>query len=199
VAGLLLSLVAGPARGHPGHAPPTVSIAVYEYKPSTIHAIAGDVVQWNWDGPDVNHSVTSDKGSSEVFDSGVANQEGASFTYFFATPGTFEYHCTEHDSMHGTVVVRAGAAVDRVAPRLTHVRARVRGRFAKLRFRISEKAGVTARARSSRARHRSFKFVTKGRARTRVKLGGHGSYRVSLSAEDATGNTSKTFKVTLHR
>ncbi len=45
---------------HAGHAPPTVSISVYAYAPASIGVVEGDIVQWNWDGPDTNHSVTSD-------------------------------------------------------------------------------------------------------------------------------------------
>jgi hypothetical protein len=103
--------------------------------------------------------------------------------------------------MHGTVVVKPGAAVDTVAPRLSHVRASVKGRKAVVKFKITEKAGVTARARRSGGAktHRSFTFVKGGQARVRVKLGRRGSYRVSLSAQDATGNTSKTASLTVRR
>jgi plastocyanin len=200
LAALGLALVAAPAAGHPGHTP-TVSIAVYEYKPATITVAANDVVQWNWDGPDVNHSVTSDAGSTEQFDSGVTNEQGAQFTYFFTTPGTYRYHCRTHDSMHGTVVVKPGGPVDSVKPRLSRVRARVKGRKAVVKFKITERATVTARARrtGSAKTHHSFTFVRRGRAKVKVKLGRRGSYRVSLSAEDPTGNSSKTVAVTVRR
>jgi plastocyanin len=204
LAALGLALVAAPAAGHPGHTP-TVSIAVYEYKPATITVVANDVVQWNWDGPDVNHSVTSDADSSEKFDSGDPEEQGArqgtQFTYFFTTPGTYRYHCRVHKSMHGTVVVRPGGAVDTVRPRLSHVRARVKGRKAVLKFKISERAQVKARARreGGAKTHSAYRFVSKGRAKVKVKLGRRGTYRVTLSAEDPTGNTSKTVAVTVRR
>ena len=35
-------------------------VALYKFDPSTITITEGDIVQWNWNGPDVNHSVTSD-------------------------------------------------------------------------------------------------------------------------------------------
>ena len=49
------------------------------------------------------HTVTADGGS---FDSGNMNP-GDSWTYTFATAGTFSYHCTYHSWMKGTVVVVA--------------------------------------------------------------------------------------------
>ena len=66
-------MMAAPA--HAGHAPPTVNIAVYAYAPQSITVVEGDIVQWNWAGPDTNHSVTSDAGSGEKFDSGVKDKE----------------------------------------------------------------------------------------------------------------------------
>jgi plastocyanin len=200
-AAALCGVLAAPASGHPGHAPPTVSISVYSFNPDTINVVEGDIVQWNWDGPDTGHSVTSDADSTETFDSGVRNTVGASFTYFFGTAGTYKYHCKMHDSMHGTVVVAPGPAVDRKAPKLSHVRARVKGKSAVISFRVSEKASVTARVRRPGKSHvlkQSFRFVKAGDATTKVKLPGRGQFRVSLSAEDATGNRGKT-AVTVRR
>ena len=197
----LCGALAAPASAHPGHATPTVSISVYAYNPSEIDVIEGDVVQWNWDGPDTGHSVTSDPGAGETFDSGVRDAVGSSFTYYFGKAGTYAYHCKRHDSMHGTVVVAAGAAVDRKPPSLFRVRARVRKRVATLRFRISENASVTALVRRPGAKKvlkRSFRFVKKGKARTQVRLPGRGRFRVSLVAEDQTGNKGRA-AVTVRR
>jgi plastocyanin len=201
LAALVAALVlAAPASAHPGHAPPTVSIGLGAYDPQEIQIVAGDIVQWSWDGPDVDHSVTSDADSTETFDSGVKNQQGATFRYFFATPGTYSYHCKKHD-MHGTVVVAEGAATDSVAPTVKHVRAKVKGRSARVSFKISEDASVTARVRrpgQKKVLHRSFKFVKAGAARTKVRVG-RGRSRVSIFAEDATGNRSKLETVTVTR
>jgi plastocyanin len=190
-AAALCGALAAPASAHPGHAPPTVSISVYAFNPDTINVVEGDVVQWNWDGPDTGHSVTSDQGSGETFDSGVKDAVGSSFTYYFGKAGSYSYHCKVHDSMHGTVVVAAGPAVDRKAPRLSRVRARVKNGSAVVRFKISEKASVTALVRrpgSAQVLKRSFRFVGAGAAKTSVKLPGRGRFKVSLVAEDQTGN-----------
>lgn len=187
----LCGALAAPASAHPGHAPPTVSISVYAFNPDTLNVVEGDVVQWNWDGPDTGHSVTSDPGSGETFDSGVKDAVGSSFTYYFGKAGSYSYHCKVHDSMHGTVVVAAGPAVDRKPPRLSRVRARVKNGSAVVRFKISEKASVTALVRrpgSAKVLKRSFRFVGAGAAKTSVKLPGRGRFKVSLVAEDQTGN-----------
>lgn len=197
----LCGAAAAPAAAHPGHAPPTVSISVYAFNPDTINVVEGDVVQWNWDGPDTGHSVTSDADSGEKFDSGVKKNVGASFTYFFGKAGTYKYHCKVHDSMHGTVVVAPGPTVDRKAPKVSHVRASVSKRTAVVRFRISEDASVTAAVRRPGARKvlkQSFRFVKAGAARTKVKLPGRGKFRIGLVAEDQTGNQGRA-KVSVRR
>ncbi len=189
---------------HAGHAPPIVSIAVYAYAPASVSIVEGDIVQWNWDGPDVDHSVTSDPGSGESFDSGVKKKEGASFTYYFAKAGTYSYHCTVHDTMKGTITVAPGTQFDKTAPTLSRVRlASTTRRRAKLSFRISEDASVTLKLRrrgSAAVVRDAFSFVSAGRAAASVRTAGlpHGRYVVSVSASDATGNVSltKTVKVT---
>lgn len=82
----------------------------------TIHA--GDSVDWaNADGP-TPHSVTSDAGDPEAFDSSpncrvgvplsqVCMVSGDHFTYTFKAAGTYGYHCKVHDTMKATVTVTA--------------------------------------------------------------------------------------------
>ena len=68
---------------------------------------AGDTVIWNFtDVP--SHSVTSDAGSTETFDSGILSTGiGTTYSYTFATAGTNPYHCSVHPSMVGTITVNA--------------------------------------------------------------------------------------------
>jgi hypothetical protein len=63
---------------------------------------AGDTVHWIFDTS--FHSVTSVAGSTEVFDSGVFTNIGATFDHTFSTPGTYQYYCSIHgfDSGNGT-------------------------------------------------------------------------------------------------
>ena len=73
----------------------------------------GDTVTWSWAGPDTNHTVTSDPGQADSFDSheGVPTNQvagppsGGTYSRTFNTPGTFTYFCRVHPSMKGKVVV----------------------------------------------------------------------------------------------
>jgi plastocyanin len=85
--------------------PPTgsnsVSIYNMAFTPGSLSVSVGTTVKWtNNDG--VTHTVTANDGSS--FDSGPI-AAGASFSFKFMTAGTFNYHCTIHSGMTGTIVV----------------------------------------------------------------------------------------------
>lgn len=70
------------------------------FTPSTITVTAGTTIKWtNKDA--VTHNVTSDTG---VFSSG-SMVTGATFTFTFATAGTYSYKCTIHPSMTASVTV----------------------------------------------------------------------------------------------
>ncbi len=61
----------------------------------------GTTVKWmNKDS--VAHTVTSDSGK---FESGLLNN-GQTWEYTFKEAGTYEYHCTPHPSMKGTIIVK---------------------------------------------------------------------------------------------
>lgn len=72
------------------------------FDPSSITVTAGTTVTWtNKDA--VGHTVTSDSG---LFDSGTIGTNGT-YSYTFATEGTFNYHCKVHLSMIASVTVTA--------------------------------------------------------------------------------------------
>lgn len=65
----------------------------------------GDTVRWTWtDG--LPHSVTSDPGSQQAFDSGVITGMGTQFSFTFTELGTNDYGCDVHANMVGTVTVQ---------------------------------------------------------------------------------------------
>jgi plastocyanin len=73
------------------------------FDPVTITVAANTTVTWtNKEG--TAHTVTSNAGSSETFDSGSLSIN-ATFPHLFATPGSYSYHCTFHSNMNGTVIV----------------------------------------------------------------------------------------------
>jgi len=66
---------------------------------------AGDTVIWTFtDG--APHSVTSDTGSNETFDSGTL-PASSTYQYTFTEAGVNDYHCEVHPSMVGTITVNA--------------------------------------------------------------------------------------------
>lgn len=80
-----------------------ITIKSYAFSPATVTVKAGTTVTWtNMDA--VAHTVTSDQGSSDKFDSGNIQQNGT-YSYTFTNPGTFTYHCTPHPSMQARVIV----------------------------------------------------------------------------------------------
>ncbi len=70
------------------------------YQPKEVAVKPGESVTWDFKDSSVQHSVTSDDGSS--FDSCLLSA-GAKITVTFTTAGTFPYHCTIHPAMTGTV------------------------------------------------------------------------------------------------
>jgi plastocyanin len=100
-------LLAGSAAPSPSQAggTNTVEIADFAFSPSTLTIVAGASVTWT-NADAVVHTATSGSGA---FDSGDLDQ-GESFTFTFTTPGTYDYLCTPHPSMTGSIVVQAAAS-----------------------------------------------------------------------------------------
>ena len=90
--------VASPARA----ATIEVKIDNFTFNPQQITVKAGDTVIWvNHD--DIPHTVTS---KTLVFRSKAMDTEDK-FSFTFATPGKFDYFCSLHPHMTGTIVVEA--------------------------------------------------------------------------------------------
>jgi plastocyanin len=71
-----------------------VTIAGFAFSPSDLTVKVGDSVTWT-NNDNTAHTATADDGS---FDCGTIGA-GQSFTFTFATAGTFAYHCKIHPSM----------------------------------------------------------------------------------------------------
>jgi plastocyanin len=81
----------------------SIEMRDFAFSPRTVEIRVGDRVTWtNRDG--VEHNATN--GS---FDTGLL-AEGESASIRFTAPGTYEFFCTPHPSMTGTVIVRSTAA-----------------------------------------------------------------------------------------
>lgn len=84
----------------------TVSITNLAFQPHTLVVATGATITWQNDDA-VAHTVTSGEG---WFDSGQL-AAGESYTHQFDRPGNFQYHCGNHPSMEGVIVVLPGGAV----------------------------------------------------------------------------------------
>jgi plastocyanin len=79
-----------------------VKIDNFTFAPQRITVKAGTTVTWiNED--DIPHTVAA---SSRLFKSKALDTEDT-FSFTFTTPGSFEYFCSLHPHMTGTIVVEA--------------------------------------------------------------------------------------------
>ena len=75
---------------------------VGRFTPNDITVRVGKSIEWDWQDPNVGHTVTSDDGTS--FDSCLQNK-GYKFVVTFSQAGKIPYHCTIHPLMIGTITV----------------------------------------------------------------------------------------------
>ncbi len=83
----------------------TVNIKGFAFGPATITVAKGTKVTFS-NQDSANHTVTSGANRTKdgKFDEPV--DAGTQATITFDTPGTFEYFCTLHSSMKGTITVQ---------------------------------------------------------------------------------------------
>jgi len=127
--GLVLLIVSGMAMALPvANAQTTVVVnipagagvgpsAAPGFSPQNVTVVIGVNNTVMWTNNDTNnggtdHTVTSSSvpSGAAAFDSGIM-KEGATFTQTFMTPGTYEYHCSIHSWMKGSVVVLPASSV----------------------------------------------------------------------------------------
>jgi plastocyanin len=76
----------------------TVVIEDLAFEPGTLTVEAGDTVTWVWNDGAIEHDVSGDGFESEVLSEGT-------FRHRFDEPGTYDYVCTLHPNMTGTIEV----------------------------------------------------------------------------------------------
>ncbi|MCW4355075.1 plastocyanin/azurin family copper-binding protein [Hoyosella sp. YIM 151337] len=81
----------------------SVRVENFAFDPPSITVSVGDTVEWVFaDGP-VDHDVTGQNGAPEDFQSPVLSED--TWTYTFTEAGEYDYICSLHPNMTGTVVV----------------------------------------------------------------------------------------------
>jgi plastocyanin len=96
-AGLAISIPkgAGNPNGAPGYSPDKVTLVIG----------VNNTVTWT-NNDSAHHTVTSVSGNGTISSGDMA--PGATFTYTFTTPGTYQYYCVYHSWMTGTITVVKG-------------------------------------------------------------------------------------------
>jgi plastocyanin len=79
----------------------SVTIQNYAFSPGTLTIKVGGNVTWT-NKDNVNHQPKSDTG---LFESSPLAY-GQSYTYQFTSPGTYNYSCAIHSTMHGKIIVQ---------------------------------------------------------------------------------------------
>ncbi|MFA6254792.1 MAG: cupredoxin domain-containing protein [Patescibacteria group bacterium] len=77
-----------------------ITIQNFAFAPTNLVVTKGSTVTWTNQDSTI-HAITA----SGTFDSGNLNQ-GQSFSHTFNEAGTFNYHCSIHPSMTGTITVQ---------------------------------------------------------------------------------------------
>jgi plastocyanin len=80
-----------------GAAPGTVRVVDNAFRPDDVQVSVGDTVTWEFTGATL-HNVIGDGFKSE-------NQKDGTFEHTFNSAGTYDYVCTLHPGMKGTVEV----------------------------------------------------------------------------------------------
>jgi plastocyanin len=99
----VFSIAAGAGEEQMADDPNTVHIANFTFNPDAVRILAGATVTWI-NGDDIGHTVASV--GSRLFRSKTMDNEDK-FSFTFTTPGIYEYRCTLHPNMKGTIVVEA--------------------------------------------------------------------------------------------
>ena len=99
-----MSSMSGPAMSATAPAVPVsgdqVKIDNFAFVPATLSVHAGGTVTWT-NHDEEPHTVAASDGTFHSPGMGT----GATFSHTFAAAGTFDYVCSIHPMMHGTVVV----------------------------------------------------------------------------------------------
>ena len=99
VAGACSSAASGASGGAPTTPAATVVLQGIAFHPVTVTVHPGDTVEWQWNDNGIVHNVIGDDGMHSP------DQGGGTFFHRFRQAGTFNYQCSLHAGMTGTVIV----------------------------------------------------------------------------------------------
>jgi plastocyanin len=80
----------------------TVQVANNSFSPPNITVPSSSVVTWEWQGTTLPHNVTFSTGGAPT---NIPDRTSGSMSRTFGSAGTFNYSCTNHPGMSGSVMV----------------------------------------------------------------------------------------------
>ena len=83
----------------------TINIDNFTFTPARLTLRAGTTVTWR-NEDDIPHTVTS---AARLFKSSTLDTDDT-YSFTFTEPGSYEYFCSLHPRMTGTIVVEPGTA-----------------------------------------------------------------------------------------
>jgi plastocyanin len=93
--------------GRADSAPHAVTIDNFTFNPQRLTVTAGSTVTWT-NKDDIPHAIAA---SGAQFRSKALDTDD-DYSFTFTTPGTYQYFCSLHPHMTGTIVVEAAAGGD---------------------------------------------------------------------------------------
>jgi plastocyanin len=83
----------------------TIALGLTSFNPSTTTVPKGTTVKWV-NTSSASHTITPDQpNQAGVWSSTIITGFSQSFTHTFNTSGTYNYHCSLHAGMNGTIIV----------------------------------------------------------------------------------------------
>jgi plastocyanin len=173
-----LALLASLAAAAPvGAAEVEVGVVNFAFQPASRSIAVGDTVIWRFG--DSGHTTTANRGQAERWNSGLESS-GQEFRKRFTRPGRFQYICTPHPFMEGTITVGSDSVRDTVdAFRTTRSGSSVR-----VSFELNEPATVAYKLRGAERRTVRKGRLRAGRHSFRVRNLDPGSYTGTLALAD---------------
>ena len=95
-------LAAGVLLARAEGSPTTVTIDNFSFTPASLTVKAGTTVTWT-NKDDIPHGIGA---TNNAFKKSAALDTDESYSFTFATPGTYQYFCYLHPKMVGTIVVQ---------------------------------------------------------------------------------------------
>ena len=106
VAALLATTAVFPARAAQA-ADTEVKIDTFAFAPQRLSVKAGTTVTWT-NNDDIPHTIVA---SAKLFKSSALDTRDK-YSFTFAAPGTYEYFCSLHPHMKGTIVVEVATGTN---------------------------------------------------------------------------------------